>query len=160
MDSPLEQAGFELLVPRDTCSDAGRFCWSVLAPDQWILCRTGGPTIAHEPKSQARAARGRLLPRCGFLWWCSLLPGSRLCSRRIERVLDGLACAEPYCLAGCDLDGLSRLWIPPLACRSRRHIERAEARDTDRLARHEGIEDGVYHGLTAWPTAAWFSSVA
>src|SRR5438477_1468518 len=33
-DSPLEQAGFELLVPRDTCSDAGRFGRSVLAPDQ------------------------------------------------------------------------------------------------------------------------------
>src|SRR5438477_10874035 len=33
-DSPLEEAGFELLVPRDTCSDAGRFCRSVLAPDQ------------------------------------------------------------------------------------------------------------------------------
>ena len=33
----------------------------------WILCRTGGPTIAHEPNARARAARGRLLPRCGFL---------------------------------------------------------------------------------------------
>jgi hypothetical protein len=33
-DSLLEEAGFELLVPRDTRSDARRFCWSVLAPDR------------------------------------------------------------------------------------------------------------------------------
>jgi hypothetical protein len=35
-------------------------------------------------------------------------------------------------------DGLSGLRIPPLACRSRRHIERSEARDTDRFAGYEG----------------------
>ena len=35
-------------------------------------------------------------------------------------------------------DGLSGLRIPPLACRSRRHIERSEARDTDRFAGHKG----------------------
>ena len=39
-DSPLEEAGFELLVPRDTCSDAGRFGRSVLAPDPMSDGRT------------------------------------------------------------------------------------------------------------------------
>src|SRR6516164_11467071 len=88
-----------------------------------------------------------LLPHRGFLWWCSILSGSCLRGRRIECILDGLACVEPHCLAGCDFDGLSGLWIPPLTCRSRRHIERAETSDTDRFAGHEGIEDGVYRGL-------------
>ena len=54
---------------------------------------------------------------------------------------------EPHYLAGCDLDGLSGLRIPPLACGPRRHIENAKARDTDRVAGQEGIENGVYHGL-------------
>ena len=78
--------------------------------------------------------------------------------RRIERIFDGLACVEPHCLGGCDLDGLSGLWIPPLACGPRRHIENAKAGDTDRLAGQEGVENGVY--FTAWPAVAWFSSVA
>jgi len=46
-------------VIRDTRSAAGRFCWSVLAPDQMDPMsdgRTGGPTIAHEPNARARAA--------------------------------------------------------------------------------------------------------
>src|SRR5438270_12140198 len=107
-----------------------------LAPLEWPI---------HFPRS--RTSRGRLLPHRGFLWWCSLLPGSCLLSRRIEGILDGLTCVEQHCLAGGDLDGLCGLWIPPLACRSRRHIERAEARDTHRLAGNEGIADGVYHGL-------------
>jgi len=54
---------------------------------------------------------------------------------------------EPHCLAGCDLDGLSGLSIPPLACGPRRHIENAKAGDSDRVAGQEGIENGVYHGL-------------
>ena len=94
-----------------------------------------------------RTSRGRLLPHRGFLWWCRLLPRSRLRSRRIEGIFDGLACVEPHRLAGCDLDGLSGLRIPPLACGPRRHIENAKAGDTDRVAGQEGIENGVYHGL-------------
>jgi hypothetical protein len=39
-------------------------------------------------------------------------------------IFDGLACVESHSLAGCDLDGLSGLWIPPFACRPRRHIEK------------------------------------
>ena len=35
-------------------------------------------------------------------------------------------------------DRLSGLRIPPLACRSRCHIKRSEARDTDRFADREG----------------------
>jgi hypothetical protein len=35
-------------------------------------------------------------------------------------------------------DRLSGLRIPPLACRSRCHIKRSEARDTDRFAGREG----------------------
>jgi hypothetical protein len=71
----------------------------------------------------SRTSRGRLLSHRGFLWWCRLLPGSRLRSRRIEGIFDGLACVEPHRLAGCDLDGLSGLRIPPPACGPRRHIE-------------------------------------
>jgi hypothetical protein len=54
---------------------------------------------------------------------------------------------EPHCLAGCDFDGFSGSWIPPLACGQRRHIENAKAEDTDRLAGQEALENGVYHGL-------------
>jgi hypothetical protein len=54
---------------------------------------------------------------------------------------------KPHCLAGCDLDGLSGLWIPPFTCRPRRHIENAKSGDTDRIPGHEGIENGIYHGL-------------
>jgi hypothetical protein len=54
---------------------------------------------------------------------------------------------EPHCLAGCDLDGLSGLWISPLACRPRRHLEDPKSGDTDLLAGHEGIENSVCHGL-------------
>src|SRR6266446_7182918 len=88
-----------------------------------------------------------LLPHRGFLWRCRLLPGSPLPSRRIEGIFDGLACVEPYCLAGCDFDGFPGSWIPPLACGPRRHIEIAKAGDTDHLAGQEAIENGVYHGL-------------
>jgi len=80
---------------------------------------------------------GRLLPHRGFLWWCSLLPRGPLRSRRIEGIFDGLACAELHCLAGCDLDGLASLWIPPLACRPRRHIENSKSGDTDRRTRSD-----------------------
>ena len=68
-------------------------------------------------------------------------------SRWIESIFDGFACVEPHCLAGCDLDGLSGLWIPPFTCRPRRHIENAKSGDTDRIPGHEGIENGIYHGL-------------
>src|SRR5262247_3750944 len=90
-----------------------------------------------------------LLPHRGFLWRGGLLARSPL--RRIEGTLDGLACVEPHRLAGCDFDGLSALWIPPLACGPCRHIESAEAGHTDRLSSHEGIENGVYHGLHRVP---------
>jgi hypothetical protein len=58
------------------------------------------------------------------------------------------------------LDGLSGLWIPPLACGSRSHIERAKARDTDRIAGHEGIEDGVYDGLHGDNSGLAFAALA
>jgi hypothetical protein len=61
--------------------------------------------------------------------------------------LPALACMGPHCLPGCDFDGLSGLGIPSLACRPRRHVESAESGDTDRLAGHEGIKNGVYRGL-------------
>ena len=67
--------------------------------------------------------------------------------RASDRTANGVAVVESHCLAGCDLDALSGSWIPPLACGPRRHIENAEAGDTDRLAGQEGIENGVYHGL-------------
>ena len=89
----------------------------------------------------------KLLPHRGFLWWCSLLPGSPLLSRCIEGIFDDLACVESHSLAGCDLDGLSGLWIPPFACRPRRHTENAKSGDTDRIPGDEGIENGLYHGL-------------
>jgi hypothetical protein len=54
---------------------------------------------------------------------------------------------EAHCLTGCDLDGLSGLWIPSLACRPRGHIENAKSGDTDRIPGHEGIENGVHYGL-------------
>ena len=66
---------------------------------------------------RSRTSRGRLLRHRGFLWWCSILSGS-LRGRRIECILDGLACVEPHCLAGCDFYRLSGLWILPLTCRS------------------------------------------
>jgi hypothetical protein len=49
--------------------------------------------------------------------------------------------------AGCDVDRRPGLRIPPLARGPRRHIERAESGDMDRLAGHEGIENGVYRGF-------------
>ena len=67
--------------------------------------------------------------------------------RWIEGIFDGLACVESHSLAGGDLDGLSGLWIPPLAWRARRHIESAKSGDTDRIPGDEGIENGIYHGL-------------
>src|SRR5258708_14506315 len=94
-----------------------------------------------------RTSRGRLLPHRGFLWWCRLLPRSRLRSRRVEGIFDHLAGVEPHCLAGCDLDGLSGLWIPPLACGPRRHLENAKAGDTDRVAGQKSIANGGYPGL-------------
>src|SRR6202030_3911035 len=87
----------------------------------------------------SRTSRGGLLPRRGFLCRWSLLPGSHLRIRRIEGIFDGLACVEPHSLAGCDLDGFSGLWIPPLACGPRRHIENAKAVDTERVAGQESI---------------------
>src|SRR5882762_9905668 len=90
-----------------------------------------------------------LLPHRGFLRRGGLLARSPLW--RIEGILDGLACVEPHCLAGCDFDGRSALWIPPLASGPCCHIESAEAGDTDRLASQEGIENGVYHGLHRLP---------
>src|SRR5215813_5933863 len=71
--------------------------------------------------------------------WCSLLPGSPLLGRWIEGIFDGLACVESHSLAGCDLDGLYALWIPPFPCRSRRHTENAKSGDTDRIPGDEGI---------------------
>src|ERR1700747_239098 len=91
----------------------------------------------------SRTSRGRLLSHRGFLWRCRLLPGTRLRSRRIEGIFDALGCMETHYLAGWDLDGLSGLWIPPVACGPRRHIENAKAVDTDRVAGQEGVEDGV-----------------
>ena len=94
-------------------------------------------------KGFSQHSRGCLRPRRGFPWrWCRLLPASRLRSRRIEGIFDGLACVESHCLAGCDFDVLSGLWVPP-ACGARRHIENAEAGDTDRLAGQEGIKEAV-----------------
>jgi hypothetical protein len=108
--------------------------------------REGWPK--HLPRPGLPHSRGCLLPRRGFLWWrCRLLPASPLRSRRIEGIFAGLTCVESHCLAGCDFDALSGLWIPPLACGARRHIENAEAGDTNRLAGQEGIKNGVYHGL-------------
>jgi len=54
---------------------------------------------------------------------------------------------ESHSLAGRDFDALPGSWIPPLACGPPRHIENAEAGDTDRLAGQEALENGVYHGL-------------
>src|SRR6516162_3337721 len=73
--------------------------------------------------------------------------GGPLLSRWIEGIFDDLACVESHSLAGCDLDGLSGLWIPPFACRPRRHIENAKSGDTDRIPGDEGVENGIYHGL-------------
>jgi hypothetical protein len=50
-------------------------------------------------------------------------------------------------LWGRGSDGLSGLWIPPFACRPRRHIENAKSGDTDRIPGDEGIENGIDHGL-------------
>jgi len=61
----------------------------------------------------------------------------------IEGIFDGLACVESHSLAGCDLDGLSGLWIPPFACGPRRHIENAKSGDTDRIPDDESIENGI-----------------
>src|ERR1700732_3972794 len=110
--------------------------------------RTAEEGPKHLPLSpHSRTSRGRLPPHCGFLWCWRLLPGSPLRSRRIEGIFGGLACVEPHCFAGCDLDGLAGLRIPPLACRPRRHIESAKSGDTDRIPSHEGIENGVHYGL-------------
>src|ERR1700739_569716 len=86
-----------------------------------------------------------LLPHRGSLWGRELVAGSPL--RLIEGIFDCLACTEPYCLAGCDFDRLSALRIPTLACGPCRHIESAEAGDTDRLSSHERVENGVYDRL-------------
>src|SRR6516162_3358064 len=86
-----------------------------------------------------------LLPHRGFL--CRSGPLARSPVGPIEGILDRLPCVEPHCLAGCDLDGLSALWISPLAGGPCRHIEGTEAGDTDCLSSHEGIENGVYYGL-------------
>jgi hypothetical protein len=90
-----------------------------------------------------------LLPYRGFLWRGRLL--ARGLRRWIEGILCRLACAEPHCLAGGDFDGLSVLWIPTLTCGPFRHVESAEARNTDRLSSHERIENGVYHGFHCLP---------
>ena len=94
-----------------------------------------------------RAKRASRLSHRGFPWWCSLLPGSPLRCRWIEGIFDGLACVESHSLASGDLNRLSGSWIPPFACRPRRHIEDAKSGDTDRIPGDEGIENGIYHGL-------------
>jgi hypothetical protein len=73
---------------------------------------------------------GRLLSHRGFLSWCRLLAGGRF--RRIERIFDGLACVEPHCFAGGDFDGLSALWIRPLAGGRCRHIKLVGSRQAKR----------------------------
>jgi hypothetical protein len=40
--------------------------------------------------------------------------GAPLLNRWIEGIFDDLACVESHSLAGCDLDGLAGLWIPPV----------------------------------------------
>src|SRR5262245_36584843 len=102
-----------------------------------------------QPVATPRACREDvLLPRRGSRR-CRLLARSPL--RPIEGILDGLACAESHCLAGCDFDRLSALWVAPLACGPCRHIESAEAGDTDLLSSHEGIDNGVYDRLHRVP---------
>jgi gluconolactonase len=73
-------------------------------PDGMKVDTEGAPAAG--AVTPLRASRGSLLPHRGFLWWCSLLPGSSFRNRWIESIFDGLACVEPHCLAGCDLDGL------------------------------------------------------
>src|SRR6266853_5676215 len=109
------------------------------APRRTAKALAAVPALPHSER--------RLLPHRGFLWWYRLLPGGRLRRRRIEGIFDGLACVESHCLAGRDFDALPGSWISPLACGPRRHIENAEAGDTDRLAGQEALENGVYHGL-------------
>jgi len=90
-----------------------------------------------------------LLPRRGSLWRCRSLARSPL--GPVEGVLDGLPSAESHCLAGCNFDRLSALWVAPLARGPCRHIESAEAGDTDRLSSYERIDNGVYDRLHGVP---------
>jgi hypothetical protein len=82
----------------------------------------------------SRTSRGGLLPRRGFLCRWGLLPGSHLRIRRIEGIFDGLACGNRTALLAAiwmvsPVCGFRRLWIRPLVCGPRRHIENAEAGD-------------------------------
>jgi hypothetical protein len=54
---------------------------------------------------------------------------------------------KPHCLAGWNFNTLPRLRIPPVARGPYRHIESAEARDTDCLSGHEGFENGAHYRL-------------
>src|ERR1700746_1515109 len=65
--------------------------------------------------------------------------------------LTALPARNRTALLAAILNGLPALWIPPLACGPCRHIESAEAGDTDRLSSHERVENGVYDRLHRLP---------